>query len=221
MDLDKLIIVSLSAFVLFLFAAQSPAANIAANGSFEGPTYVDSETGETLPTDWSLSPTDDVSLSSVYVSSAVNPAIDLGAESGTNYMSFQSKETDGSQDCLNQQLDTVAGQEYKITFSVAITAATTGPYAYLKPEWDQGGADDTFLLNSFYYDPSNTGPVAYQTFSFTEEASSDLTTFYFHAIDSYGSILVDNLIVTAVPEPSSWMMMAVGAGVMLGFRRRR
>jgi hypothetical protein len=147
--------------------------------------------------------------------------MDLGPQSGTNYMSFQSKETDGSQDCLYQQLPTVAGQEYLITFYVAITAATTGPYAYLDPEWDQGGANDTFLRNSFYYDPTNTGPVPYEMFSFTEAASSDLTTFYFHAIDSYGSILVDNVSVSPVPEPSTCAMMTAGVGSLLAFRRRR
>jgi len=216
-----IISVALCTLIFSLLSTDSHAVNIVLNPSFEGSTYVDSQTGETLPSDWYLNPPDSVSLSNVYVSNAVNPAIDLGPENGSNYMSFQSKETDGSQDCLYQQLDTVANQEYKITFSVAITAATTGPDAYLKPEWDQGGADDTFLLNSFYYDPTNTGPVAYQTFSFDEEASTDLTTFYFHAIDSYGSILVDNVSVSAVPEPSTWAMLAGGFGTLFLVRRRR
>jgi len=209
------------ALVLFLLlTAKSQASNIVVNGSFESGTY--SEYGDALPNDWSLSPTDSVALSNCGISSAVNPAEDLGAESGTAYMTFQSDETDGSQDCLYQQLPTVAGQEYLITFSVAITSGTIGPDAYLDPEWDQGGADDTFLRNSYYYPTSSTtGPVPYETFSFTEPASKSTTTFYFHGVDAYGgSILLDNVSVSPVPEPSTWGLMALGCAALLARRTR-
>ena len=221
--MSKLIIsVTLPALMLFL-AAKSWGANIVQNGDFEDGTY--SEYGDALPNDWGLSPTDNVSLSNCGGSNVVNPAMDLGAESGTAYMTFQSSETDGSQDCLYQQLPTVAGQEYLITFSVAITSGTIGPDAYLDPEWDQGGTDDTFLRNSYYYPTSTTtGPVPYETFSFTEPASKSTTTFYFHGVDAYGgSILVDNVSVSPVPEPSAWGLLALGCATLLpgGSRRNK
>lgn len=137
-SMNKIIISTIiSALGLFLIRAESRAQNIVVNGNFEGSTFV--QDGDTLPSGWGLSPVDNVSLSNCGVSSAVNPSIDLGPESGTNYMTFQSQETDGSQDCLYQQLPTVVGQKYLITFSVAITGGTIGPDAYLDPEWDQGG----------------------------------------------------------------------------------
>ncbi len=214
----KKLIILIALFALFIYPAQSPAGNIVVNGGFEGGTFV--QDGDTLPDGWGLSPTDNVALSNCGVSSAVNAPSDLGPESGTNYMSFQSHETDGSQDCLYQQLPTVAGQKYLITFWVAITSGTIGPDAYLDPEWDQGGADDTFLRNSFYYPTSTTvGPDPYEMFSFIETASQTTTTFYFHGVDAYGgSILVDNVSISAVPEPSAWGLLLFGCAGVLALR---
>ncbi len=197
-----ILITQLAALMLFLFAGESSAQNIVKNGDFEGTTFV--QFGDALPTSWALSPTDDASLSNCGVSSAVNAAIDLGPESGTKYMTFQSRETDGSQDCLWQSLPTVAGQKYLITFSVAITGGTIGSTSFLDPEWDSGGTNDTFLRNSLYYSPSTTvGPVPYQTFTFIETASKTSTTFYFHGVDSSGgSILVDNFSVVPAIAPA-------------------
>jgi hypothetical protein len=201
-------ITTLSGFLLFPFSGTSPAQNIVKNGDFESTTGNYVEYGDTLPYEWGLSPTDSVSLSNCGVSNAVNPAIDLGPESGAQYMSFQSRESDGSQDCLYQQLPTVAGQKYLITFSVAVTGGPINSTSFLDPEWDQGGTNDTFLRNSYYYPTSTTvGPVPYKTFTFTETASKSSTTFYFHGVDasgsaSGGSILVDNFSVVALTAPA-------------------
>jgi autotransporter-associated beta strand protein len=204
---------TLSAFLgIFLLPAASSAENIVVNGDFEGSTYV--EYGDNLPDNWELYPTDNSSLSSCGVSNAVNSAIDLGPESGTNYMTFQSRETDGSQDCLFQQLPTVTGQQYLITFSVAITSGSLALDAFLDPEWDEGGANDTFLRNSYYYPTSTnttTGSVPYETFSFIETASQSTTTFFFHGVDATGgSILVDNLSISPLPPSSTNYLWAGG-----------
>jgi len=106
---------------------------------------------------------------------------------------------------------------------VAITSGTIGPDAYLDPEWDQGGTDDAFLRNSYYYPTSTTaGQVPYETFSFTEPASKSTTTFYFHGVDAYGgSILVDNVSVSPVPEPSTAGLLALGCAGVCALRARR
>ena len=216
---------TLSALALILLSAQSRAQNIMVNGDFENGTF--SEYGDNLPNGWGLSPTDNSLLSNCGVSTVVNPAKDEGPESGADYMTFQSTETDGSQDCLYQYLPTVIGQKYNITFSVALTSGTLGPDAYLDPEWDSGGTDDTYLRNSYYYYPGSTttGPALYETFSFTETASKTSTLFYFHGVDADGgSIEVDNVSVTpvsTVPEPSAWRLMAVAGGLLLILAARR
>jgi hypothetical protein len=224
--MSKLIpLTALSALLLFLLPAQSRAQNIMVNGDFENGTF--SEYGDNLPNGWGLSPTDNSLLSNCDVSSVVNPAKDEGPESGAYYMTFQSTETDGSQDCLYQYLPTVIGQKYNITFSVALTSGTLGPDAYLDPEWDSGGTDDTYLRNSYYYYPGSTttGPAPYETFSFTETASKTSTLFYFHGVDADGgSIEVDNVSVTpvsAVPEPSELALLALGCAGLFEYRTRR
>jgi hypothetical protein len=51
---------------------------------------------------------------------------------------------------------------------------------------------------------TNTGPVPYQFFSFTETASSKLTRLDFHATDTNGSILLDNVVVIPVAAPGDY-----------------
>jgi hypothetical protein len=207
--------------VLFLFAAESRANNIVVNGDFEGGTY--SEYGDAVPSGWWLSPVDDVSLSNCNVSGSVNALFDLGPESGTHYLAFAADETDGSQDCLYQDLPTVAGQLYQITFWVALTSGSLGANAYLDPEWDQGGANDTFMRNSSYYGSSATNaPESYEMFSFDETASQSSTVLYFHGVDANGgTIMVDNVSVSPIPEPSAWGLLALGSAGFLAWRAHR
>ena len=64
--------------------------------------------------------------------------------------------------------------------------------------------------SAFYFAPTNTSPVNYQQFTFTEVASTSLTRIDFHAVDSNGSILLDNVAVTAAPEPSTALLAGLG-----------
>ena len=99
-------------------------ANALVNGDFEGGTY--SGTGDNLPNSWILGPPSNSALSKVNVDSAVNAPTDLGPESGSFYLRFQSPETDGSRDCVLQDFSTVALQQYTVSFWVAITSTSVG-----------------------------------------------------------------------------------------------
>src|SRR6266446_2913588 len=99
----------------------SASGNILLNGSFEGTTYT-GPNGDIVATGWTLLPTDDVSLSNFNIESTVNPLTFQGAEDGTHYAAFMSRETDLSQDCFVQFFKTIAGQQYTVSFWVAITA---------------------------------------------------------------------------------------------------
>jgi hypothetical protein len=196
------------------------AANLVVNGSFEGGTYIDPSTGDVLPSGWVLGPPSPFTLSKVNVDSATDPATDLGPEDGTHYLRYQSTANNGTRDCVLQDIPTVSGAQYNISFWVAITSTSVGNSLGLDPVWDENKANSTNLgTSAFYFAPTNTAPVPYQEFTFTETASSNLTRIDFHAVDANGSILVDNVSVTPVPEPASAAIL--GGGLLLANLRRR
>jgi hypothetical protein len=209
------------AAALLLFATGRAPANLITNGSFEGSTFTDPTTGDTLPTGWTLGPPSPSNLSKVNVDSAVNAPTDLGPFDGTHYLRFQSTANNGTRDCVWQDIPTTPGASYTISFAVAITSTSVGNNLGLDPIWDENTANATSLGTSdFYFNPTNTAPVPYQVFSFTETASGSLTRLDFHAVDSDGSILLDQVSVSAVPEPASIGLFGL-AGVSFLSRRRR
>jgi hypothetical protein len=183
------------ALALCHWADFSSANNIVVNGSFEGATTIDSTTGDILPAGWQLGPPSPATLSKVNVDSAINSATFLGPEAGSHYARFQSPANNGTRDCLLQDLTTVAGQKYSVSFWVADTSTSVGNNSGLDPEWDENTANQRTMVEP-YLSPSNTGPENYQFFSFTETASSTVTRLDFHGIDQNGSILLDNVIVS-------------------------
>jgi hypothetical protein len=185
--------------------------NILVNGDFEGTTYTDATTGDVLPSGWSEGPPSPATLSKVNVDSAVNPTTFLGPESGTHYMRFQSPANNGTRDCLYQDLNTVAGQPYTVSFWVAITSTSVGNTLGLDPVWDENTSNQQTLSNAFYLTPSNTGPVNYQFFSFTVTASTSTTRLDFHGIDANGSILLDNVSVVATATTNAATLTVTGS----------
>jgi hypothetical protein len=169
-----------------------------------------------MPTGWTNSPPTAMSNLNVFANGS-GPG---SAESGTHYIAFQSAELDGTQDCLNQIIPTVANQQYTVTFWVAMTASS-GTQFGLSPEWDSGGAHDTNMgTTAFYYHPTNATAKAYTFFSFTETASSSSTSLYFHGADATGAVLLDNVSVTLAPEPASLASVSL-VGFLALLRRRR
>jgi hypothetical protein len=207
---------------LFIGYDKTASANPITNGDFEGGTYSQTfgSSNDILPDGWTNSPPTSLSNLDVFAN-GTGPG---SAESGTHYVAFQSTETDGSQDCLNQIISTIPNQKYTISFWVAMTASP-GTQFGLSPEWDAGGANDTTMGSSaFYYHPTSSPAVPYTFFSFTETASSDSTSIYFHGADASGAVLLDNVTVTAVPEPSSFdllgLTLAFGCSGWLLSRRK-
>jgi hypothetical protein len=182
------------------------------NGNFEGGTQsVPGIPQDSIPAGWQLGPPSPASLSNVSVTNVVDSTQHLHAADGSgNYVRFQSTASNGTKDCLFQDFDTVAGQQYKVTFSVALTSAGAGNNAAigLNPVWDENLANQTTMgSTNFYFAPTSAqGPIDYQTFSFTETASSTTTRIDFHATDNAGSILLDDVSVvpvTSVQPPTA------------------
>jgi hypothetical protein len=173
-----------------------------------------------LPNGWSNSPPTNSSNLNVFANGS-GPG---SAHGGTHYLAFQSAVTDGTQDCLNQTFSTIPGHQYVMTFWVALTTPNSGSQYGLGPEWDAGGAMDVIMgTSAFYYHPTNSSPVPYTFFSFTETASSNSTLVYFHGADATGAVLLDDVtFAAAVPEPTSLALVGVvGAVGYCGRRLRR
>jgi hypothetical protein len=204
---------------LFLGDCQTASARQIVNGDFEGGTYNQTFGGSTdvLPNGWSNSPPTNSSKVNVFANGS-GPG---SAENGTHYLAFESPVTDGTQDCLNQTLSTIAGHQYTISFWVALTPSTGSQFG-LAPEWDSGGANYTIMgTNAFYYHPNNSPAVPYTFFSFTETASSNSTLVYFHGADATGAVLLDNVTFAPVPEPTSLVLVGLTATVGYWGRRLR
>jgi hypothetical protein len=193
------------ASVLCLLANSAGAANLVVNGDFEGTTAVDAGTGDVLPTGWTNGRPSPASLSKVNVDTAVNAAIDLGPQSGTHYVRYQSPATNGTADCLLQDLTTVPDQKYTVSFWIAATSTSVGNPSGINPVWDENrGNQASMPVGQLFAPATNTGPVPYQFFSFLETASSSVTRLDFHATDVNGSILLDNVAMTPVAIPGDY-----------------
>jgi hypothetical protein len=174
-------------------------ANIVTNGDFEAGTTVDAATGDVLPSGWVNGPPSPSTLSKVNVGTAVNAAIDLGPESGTHYIRYQSPATNGTADCLLQDLTTVSGQKYAVSFWIAATSTSAGNPSGINPVWDENRGNQTSMAVGPLFAPAtNTGPLAYQSYSFVETASASVTRLDFHGTDVSGSILLDNVVVAPI-----------------------
>ena len=121
--------------VMALLALAAPvwASNIVVNGDFEGTTYT-GPNNDIVPTGWLLGPPSYSTQSRLNVESTVDPSNDLAPESGSNYVAFQSIATSGK-DCLYQDLTTVAGMSYDVSFWVAITTTSVGNNVTFDPVW--------------------------------------------------------------------------------------
>jgi hypothetical protein len=95
-----------------------------------------------------------------------------------------------------QDLTTVSGQKYAVSFWIAATSTSAGNPSGINPVWDENrGNQASLAVGSLFAPATNAGPMAYQFYSFIETASSSVTRLDFHGTDVSGSILLDNVLV--------------------------
>jgi hypothetical protein len=119
---------------------------------------------------------------------------------------------------LSQALLTIPGQDYTLTFDLtALGGGTQGFSASL--------FDGSTLLGSLLSTASAGSP--FSTYSFNFFATSASTNLVFN-VNPLGSgegdgvdAILDNVSVSAAPEPATWAMMILGFGIVGASLRRR
>ncbi|GAB7563211.1 hypothetical protein LG202_12500 [Methylobacillus methanolivorans] len=194
-----------------LLAASSGvnAANIVVNGSFEADTISGAYEQLANVTGWYSDGLFEIQRGSDHGGwSAFNTAYD-----GEQYLELNSTNLTS----IWQDLSTTTGQLYNLSFAYSGRSDTPGGLnSALEVYWGGNQVVATSVT-------SHSGWVIYNFSNLV--ASNALTTLKFTSIEpqnapSYGSFL-DGVVVTAVPEPSTYGMLALGLGVMGLISRRK
>lgn len=204
--------------------------NLVDNGNFTAgtdPTQFGTAT-DNLPVDWGNDPPNSPSQSDLNVVTQGSESITAPAGYTGDYVAFTSKSTNG-QDCLYQDIPTVVGDTYTLTFDLGIVGASSN--LYLAPEWESGSIDTTYyglgngeFSNGTYGTAvTSSGTQAFQQFSFQVQAESTTTTLWFHGVDESGAVLLADVSLTqngTAPEPSSLSFIGIGL-VIIAFQYKK
>lgn len=186
----------------FAIATPASAANLLTNGDFESPLapnspgYTTFYAGESFP-GWNVTEgnVDVVAASFATTIPASGQWLDLvGFNDGT----------------ITQTFATTAGASYLLTFLYGN---------------NPGGAPRSanVSVGDFAGTITSTSGLTYNSFSqlFTATGSSTTLTFASFGGSGNAGIALDNVSVTAVPEPATWGMMILGFGLIGAAARRR
>ena len=207
-----------TALVAAMFAA-APAANAATNliqnGSFED--GVDAGVFTTLAggdstsiTGWTVLP-----YSIDYVGSYWQ------ASDGVRSLDLSGNAKGG----VSQTIATILGQKYTVSFDLAGNPDGGYDTKFMVTTLGNGVGGGAAEIYTFDVGPGNTRDnMGWTTFTYSFTATSASTTLNFASAENsaYGPAL-DNVSVSAVPEPATWAMMIVGfgaAGAMVRNRRK-
>lgn len=119
---------------------------------------------------------------------------------------------------LAQTFNTVANQAYAVTFFLAGNPDNGPTIKTIKV--DTNGANEQFFeFDTTGFNKSNMGWKQF-TYNFVGSGSPTTLAFNSQNAGSWGAAL-DNVSVSAVPEPANWAMMLLGFGLIGGAMRRR
>jgi choice-of-anchor C domain-containing protein len=203
MKIFKHILVGAAFATLAPFAS---AANLLVNGSFEDTqftgTFSTIGTGSSALHGWTI----------------LNGSVDLinnyWTPSQGHYSIDLSGNTDGT---ISQTFATVVGQKYTVSFDIA--GNPDGPFDPIK--YVQVGLSQTPLY-TFDTTGKSHNNMGWTTKSFVFQAAGNSSTLFFQGLqDSPYGLALDNVSVTAVPEPETFAMLLAGLGVIGAVARRR
>ncbi len=178
--------------------------NLVANCGFEAGTF----------SGWTLTGTDvPLQEGTLYGVEGTDPVNSIAPHSGKDQAYFADLTT--SPLTLSQSIATVAGTAYKISF-----------YAAQDTDPNSGGSTYTNSLSASFGGASLISsavvPVeGYTLYSFTGVAGSSASVLSLTFGNDLGQFLVDDVTVTATPEPAAWVLVAGGAVMALSLARKR
>lgn len=117
-----------------------------------------------------------------------------------------------------QTFDTVLGQVYNVTFFLGANGDGPPPTKTVDVS-ATGNAVGSYSVGTTPFPPNVTAWTPF-TYTFTATGTSTTLTFTSTGTTAYGAAL-DNVNVTAVPEPAAWALMILGFGAIGGVMRRR
>ncbi|MBK7006396.1 MAG: choice-of-anchor C family protein [Burkholderiales bacterium] len=203
----KYINASLAGLALVACAAQAGATELVVNGGFESNTVL-SGTFDTFYnatqglTGWNI----DFNSVDLVSSNYWDPA------AGVNSLDLNGAKKSG----ISQILNTVAGQTYNLSFDLAGNFEGS---PVIKKMSINIGPHGLYSFDTTGKSKHNMGWEHYTT-TFVAQSSSTALSFVSNVPGAYGSAL-DNISVTAVPEPETYAMLLAGLGVMGAIARRR
>ncbi len=213
--------------LLLAFAGLLASANAATiiNGSFENPvipvgTYENYGGGSTDIIGWTV-----VGLmNSLVESTVVDRGITFNAYSGSQWLDLTGPGPNLAGNGISQDITTITGQAYQLSFYVGSAtdiAAYNLSAAYFASTIDlsvNGGSRISFINTTA---PANSMDWRLFTSTFTATGTNTNITF-FHGGSSGNHLAgLDDVSITAVPEPSNFLLFLSGSLVTLFFSRRR
>lgn len=114
----------------------------------------------------------------------------------------------GSDAIISQDLATVAGQRYVVSFALSNNGSTSNDFSA-----DFGGASLLSLVDA--------KPFGYTVYRATAIATSSTTTLSFAVRNDPSYYYLDAVSVQGVPEPATWALMITGFGLVGASMRKR
>lgn len=197
MKYSRLLFGPLTAAILSFAGGPAQAANLVTNGSFEDPAINTVDGSPTYDYTSSIANWTSGGHATVLFNAAYRPVSDA----------LQAVQLEQPADALSQSFATVVSQAYQLTFDYS--GYDAGPSSLYVSAGDNSG---TYVATS----------SSYQTVTMNFNATSTSTTLLFRNDGIYAVSYpqIDNVSVTAVPEPETYAMLLAGLGA-LGFLARR
>ena len=217
---------------LLLTGAGHARAGLIQNGSFELPVLpsgvaMEYSGGSTAIPSWTVVGDNVLLLQTAY--SELGPpyfdgVVQFNAQSGLNSLDLTGGgSTDSPTDGVQQNVTTTLGDTYSLSFYVGRAQSNNGDSRYQNPATADLSINGGPLVSFTNSDLPLSGYVDWEQFTTSFIATGSSTTITFLNGTPVGTNFagLDNVVLTAVPEPSSLILIGVGVGSLIGYTWRQ